>query len=79
MFYFFQMKAALMASDCLDAGLWRIRALACQILRSEVGGDTPRKRAFLDTLQLSPGPLGRHKPRGVVESHSQPQADAIQS
>ncbi len=50
-----------------DAGLRGLRAVACQVLRPEVGGDTSRKTTLPDPLQLPPGSLGHRtrKPGGI--------------
>ena len=62
-----------------DAGLRRLRAMACQVLRPEVGGNPSRTRAFLDTLQLPPRPMGRNNKSGGSSEHktsqSQPKAN----
>ena len=63
---------------CVDAGLRRLRTMACQILRTQVGGDTPRESTFRHTVKLPPGPMGHRtlQPGGLSESsfaQSQPE------
>ncbi|KAL9029670.1 MAG: hypothetical protein Q9196_002112 [Gyalolechia fulgens] len=54
----------------LDAGLWSIRTVACQILRSKMGGDTPRPNTVLFPVKFPPGPMGHGTPQpgGLTES-----------
>ena len=50
-----------------DAGLRGLRTLACQVLRTEVGGDPSRTTPLPATFQLPPGPVGHRtrKPSGI--------------
>jgi len=61
-----------------DARLWRLGALACQVLRSQMGGDSPRARALQCPFQLPPRSLGYCQPRGELDKRSsQPPRDAV--
>lgn len=53
----------------LDAGL-RGRTVACQTMRPQVGGDTPRTNTIRGPAKLPPRPMGHGilQPGGVDES-----------